>query len=154
MIGIRIATSITDSAIVGWLRRSAKAGGKSGCPGMEKLSARIENWSVVDNLIFHGFRELEPGQRLTGYLMGHTNLPNGVIYTSVIQGVDKANGLVETGNTVYRLGQVNEDYEQWATYQTETPVAMETPMPAFIGDPRKSVKAYPPVHPVHAFRHG
>jgi hypothetical protein len=72
---------------------------------MDKLSAKIENWAVVDNLIFHGFRKLEPGQRLTGYLMGHSDLPNGVIYTAVIQSVDQANGLVETANSVYRLGQ-------------------------------------------------
>jgi hypothetical protein len=119
---------------------------------MEKLSAKIENWSIVDNLIFNGFRELEPGQRLTGYLMGHSNLPNGVIYTSVIQSVDHARGLVETGNTVYQLGQVNEEYEQWASYQRGERNVRE--FPAFVADPRKSVTAYPPAQPAHAFRHG
>jgi hypothetical protein len=108
---------------------------------MEKLSARIENWSIVDNLIFHGFRKLEPGQRLTGYLMGHSNLPNGVIYTSVIQGVDTANGLVETGNTIYQLGKVNEEYEHWALDQQTPRVVRE--VPSFVGDPRKPVTGYP-----------
>jgi hypothetical protein len=129
---------------------NAAADGKPQATAMEKLSAKIENWSIVDNLIFHGFRELEPGQRLTGYLMGHTDLPNGVIYTSVIQSVDRARGLVETGNAVYQLGQVNEEYEQWAS-RGERAVRE---VPAFVGDPRKSVTAYPPAQPAHAFRHG
>ncbi len=120
---------------------------------MEKLSARIENWAIVDNLIFHGFRELEPGQRLTGYLMGHADLPNGVIYTSVIQSVDAANGLVETGNTVYRLGQVNEEYQQWVADQRQARVVREAPVSTFIPDPRKPVTAYPSVPPMHAWRH-
>jgi hypothetical protein len=116
---------------------------------MEKLSAKIENWSVVDNLIFHGFRELEPGQRLTGRLMGHTDLPNGVIYTSVIQRVDKEKGLVEAGNAIYQLGNVNEYYEQWSSEQHET-AAQPTRVPSFV--PRKPVTGYPSAIP--AFRQG
>ena len=125
---------------------------RSGHPVMEKLSAKVENWSVVDNLIFHGFRELEPGQRLTGRLMGHTDLPNGVIYTSVIQRVDKDKGLVEAGNTVYQLGHVNEYYEQWASGQHEGSTAQPTRVPSFVPDPRKPVTAYPAAMP--AFRQG
>jgi hypothetical protein len=110
---------------------------------MEKLSARIENWSVVDNLIFHGFRSLEPGQRLTGHLMGHTNLPNGIIYTSVIQSVDVANGLVETGNTVYRLGRASSEYERWISDRSEVPAARDLSVPTFVVDSRKPTSAYP-----------
>ena len=116
---------------------------------MEKLTAKIENWSVVDNLIFNGFRDLEPGQRLTGYLMGHTDLPNGVIYTSVIKSIDKAKGLVETGNTVYQLGQINEPYENWAE---SAHASQQSCVPAFVPDPRKPVTAYPVSVP--AFRQG
>jgi len=108
---------------------------------MDKLSAKIENWSVVDNLIFHGFRKLEPGQRLTGYLMGHSDLPNGVIYTAVIQSVDHANGLVETANTTYRLGQVNEFYQQWATNQEEN-ATQQVRVPAFVPDSRRPAAGY------------
>jgi hypothetical protein len=118
---------------------------------MEKLTAKIENWSVVDNLIFNGFRELEPGQRLTGRLMGHTDLPNGVIYTSVIKSIDKANGRVEAGNTVYQLGQVNEQYEHWADMH-EAQAAAPTVVPAFVPDPRKPVTGY--AVSVPAFRQG
>jgi hypothetical protein len=119
---------------------------------MEKLSARIENWSVVDNLIFNGFRKLEPGQRLTGYLMGHTDLPNGIIYTSVIQSVDTANCLVETTNTIYRLGHVNEQYAQWASGSVRT--TEDISIPSFVHDSRKPVVAYPPATTVPAFRQG
>lgn len=119
---------------------------------MEKLSAKIENWSVVDNLIFHGFRKLEAGQRLTGYLMGHTDLPNGVIYTSVIQRVDTANGLVETANTVYRLGQMNEFYEHWAAAQIEEPETQQVHIPAFVPDARRPVVGYSASVP--AYRQG
>jgi hypothetical protein len=115
---------------------------------MDKLSAKIENWSVVDNLIFHGFRKLEPGQRLTGYLMGHSDLPNGVIYTSVIQRIDPANGLVETGNTVYRLGQVNEFYQQWAANQNEEPQQVHVPS---FADARRPATGY---SSIPAFRQG
>ena len=118
---------------------------------MEKLSARIDNWSVVDNLIFNGFRALEPGQRLTGHLMGHTDLPNGIIYTSVIQNVDLTNGLVETGNTIYRLGRASADYERWAS---DTRAIHEVRVPTFIADVRKPVTTYPAVAPMHAFRQG
>jgi hypothetical protein len=119
---------------------------------MEKLSARIENWSIVDNLIFNGYQPLEPGQRLTGYLMGHADLPNGVIYTAVIERVDEQNGLVETLNTVYRLGRVSEDYERWALGREETRVVRETPVAAFLPGSRKPAAAYPSAPSLHACR--
>jgi hypothetical protein len=121
---------------------------------MDKLSAKIENWSVIDNLIFHGFRKLEPGQRLTGYLMGHSDLPNGVIYTSVIQRVDVANGLVETGNTIYRLGQINEFYQHWAAAQVEEPATQQVHVPSFIPDARRPAVGYPAMTSVPAYRQG
>jgi len=120
---------------------------------MEKLSAKVENWSIVDNLIFNGFRELEPGQRLTGYLMGHTNLPNGVILTSVIQSVDAANGVVETLTTVYQLGKVNEAYELWVSEHRQARANREAAIPAFRGKTsRKTVPAYASAHSMHACR--
>ncbi len=116
---------------------------------MDKLSAKVENWAVIDNLIFHGFRKLEPGQRLTGYLMGHSDLPNGVIYTAVIQRVDLANGLVETANSVYRLGKIDESYMRWTAVQSELPAATQQ---VFVPDARRPVAAYPSAVP--AYRQG
>lgn len=81
---------------------------------MDKPLARIENWSVVGSVVLGGFREMEPGQRLTGEVLGHTNLPNGIIYTSAILTIDLENRRVETQNTVYELGHINEDYDRWS----------------------------------------
>lgn len=80
---------------------------------MQKKIVRIENWSVVSSVIYDGFCELEPGRRLTGDVLGHTQLRNGLIFTSAILNVDRRGGLVETRNTIYELGQVNPEYEQW-----------------------------------------
>lgn len=80
---------------------------------MEKSVAKLENWSVVGSVVFEGYRELEPGQRLTGEVMGHTNLPNGIIYTSAILTIDMEKRQVETRNTVYELGEMSADYERW-----------------------------------------
>jgi len=118
---------------------------------MDKLSAKIENWAVVDNLIFHGFRKLEPGQRLTGYLMGHSDLPNGVIYTAVIQNVDLANGVVETANSVYRLGKIDESYQRWIAQ--ENAATQQIHIPSFVPDVRRPVAAYPSVA-LPAYRQG
>ncbi|MGA8109123.1 MAG: hypothetical protein WB974_06790 [Acidobacteriaceae bacterium] len=81
---------------------------------MEKRRAKIENWSVVGSVVLGGYRELEPGQRLTGQVLGHTNLPNGIIYTSAILSIDWDNRLIETRNTVYELGDADPDYERWS----------------------------------------
>ena len=78
-----------------------------------KPIVRIENWAVVGSVIFLGYRELEPGQRLTGDVMGRTNLRNGSIFTSAILSVDLERKRVETRNSVYELGTVSEDYARW-----------------------------------------
>ncbi|HEX3987528.1 MAG TPA: hypothetical protein VHX13_13065 [Acidobacteriaceae bacterium] len=80
---------------------------------MQKKIVRIENWSVVSSVIYDGYCELEPGRRLTGDVLSHTHLRNGLIYTSAIMDVDRRGGLVETRNTIYELGWVNPDYERW-----------------------------------------
>jgi len=93
-------------------RLEATGGGHRGTT-MDKPIVRIENWSVVGSVIYHGYQNLEPGQRLTGDVMGHTNLRNGSIYTSAILNVDLGNRLVETHNSLYQLGQVDEAYARW-----------------------------------------
>jgi hypothetical protein len=81
--------------------------------------------------------------------MGHSDLPNGVIYTAVIQRVDWASGLVETANTVYRLGQANEFYQQWASHQNE-----EQQVPSFVPDARRPVSGYAAMGAMPALRQG
>lgn len=82
-----------------------------------KPRVKIENWSVVDSVIATGYQELAPGQRLTGNIFGHADLPNGTIYTSAIVSVDREAGLVETLNTLYQLGQIDSEYERWLIWQ-------------------------------------
>jgi hypothetical protein len=81
---------------------------------MGKKIVRIEDWSVVKDLVSESYRDLQPGNHLTGFAFGHKNLPNSkFIYTSRIVSVDLSNGLVETLNTSYELGEVNPDYKRW-----------------------------------------
>lgn len=86
---------------------------------MGKPLVRIEKWSVVDSVISTGYRPLAPGKRLTGSILGHADLPNGIIYTSAILSVDAAAGLVETVNTLYQLGAIDEEYDIWCRAQTD-----------------------------------
>lgn len=88
-----------------------------------KPIVRVENWSVVGSVVYLGYRKLEPGARLTGDVMGHANLRNGTIYTSAILSVDLANQLVETHNSIYRLGEVSDDYARWTQEQEQPPIA-------------------------------
>jgi hypothetical protein len=90
---------------------------------MDKPIVRIENWSVVSSVLFRGYRQLEPGARLTGDVMGHTNLRNGSIYTSAILNVDLENRVVETHNSLYQLGEVCEDYARWLSEQEKARAA-------------------------------
>lgn len=89
----------------------------------DKPIVRIENWSVVGSVVYYGFRNLEPGARLTGDVMGHANLRNGTIYTSAILSIDLTNHLIETHNSIYRLGEVSEDYARWSREQAKTRAA-------------------------------
>jgi hypothetical protein len=66
---------------------------------------------------------LEPGQRLVGDVFGHKSLSDGFILTSVILSIDPVTGLVETANTVYQLGKVNQDYGRWASMQEKADAA-------------------------------
>lgn len=90
---------------------------------MQKKRARIENWSVVNSVVFDDYRNLVPGERLTGDVLGHANLRNGIIFTSPILSIDRAHGLVETLNTIYELGEVNPEYQQWVQGQEKVRAA-------------------------------
>ncbi len=68
----------------------------------------------MQNVSSCGFEEVHPGNRLTGYVMGHAHLPNTkVVYTSPIVSIDLTQGFVETLNTMYRLGEANVEYKSW-----------------------------------------
>ena len=81
---------------------------------MRKREARIENWTVVRSARCPSFEELRPGFHMMGNVVGHANLPGqSFIFTSRILKVDNENGVVETSNTLYRLGQPDETYRAW-----------------------------------------
>ena len=83
----------------------------------------IENWAVVENVFAQNYHELQPGKHLTGYVFGHANLPNAAfIYTSPIVRVDINKKLVETRNTTYQLGEINDQYETWVAGEGNSPV--------------------------------
>lgn len=82
---------------------------------MSKPVVMIEGWAVVESVTSPRFKSLHPGNRLMGYALGHANLPNTkLIYTSPIVKIDLTQRLVETLNTIYRLGEPSEDYQAWA----------------------------------------
>jgi hypothetical protein len=86
---------------------------------MRKREAKIENWAAVRSAQYPSFEELQPGVHLVGYTMRHPNLPDlSLVYTSRVVSVDNGNGVVETSNTLYRLGQPDETYRAW---QLEAP---------------------------------
>jgi|HubBroStandDraft_1064217.scaffolds.fasta_scaffold699704_1 hypothetical protein len=81
---------------------------------MSKPLVLIENWAVVRKGSYLDFQEILPGYVLTGKPFGHSKLPNArSIYTSPILSVDSNEGRVETRNTIYQLGAVSAEYENW-----------------------------------------
>ena len=85
---------------------------------MNKPSVRIDDWSVVKDLISERYCDLQSDSHLTGYASRHRNFPSTkFIYTSRIVSVDLSKGLVETLNTTYELGEVNVEYRMWEEKQ-------------------------------------
>jgi len=81
---------------------------------MPRREVRIENWAVLRSSQFPCFEELQPGGHLMGFVIGHPKLPDqSLIYTSRIVKVDSRNGVVETANTLYRLGDPDATYRAW-----------------------------------------
>lgn len=81
---------------------------------MPKPLVTIENWVVVHSAVSRSFDELRPGNRLTGYVFGHAKFPNTKrVCTSPIVSVDLSQAVVETLNTMYRLGEASNEYKSW-----------------------------------------
>ena len=81
---------------------------------MRKPFVRLENWATVPIAGSLDFEPLEPGKRLVGNAFGYPNLPGRTfVWTSRILSVDGDKGLVETANTIYRLGKPKEAYAAW-----------------------------------------
>ena len=85
---------------------------EDGSINMRKSLVAIENWAVVESVISPSYEDLLPGKHLMGNVLGHASLQNTkLIYTSRILNVYQ--GVVETLNTLYQLGEPSEDYKDW-----------------------------------------
>jgi len=74
----------------------------------------MEDWAVVLNVGSHGFGELGPGKRLMGYPLRHPHFTRSMlVFTSPILNVDLDQGVVETANGVYQLGEASSEYKSW-----------------------------------------
>jgi len=81
---------------------------------VSKPLATIQCWAVVEGIVSQRFAALQVGYRLRGHVFGLEHVPYmKVAHTSPIVHVDFARGLVETRNTIYRLGEASEEYESW-----------------------------------------
>ena len=79
-----------------------------------KSIATIQSWAVVDTVVSQSFAALRAGNRLIGHVLGLPRLPYAKLaYTSPIVKVNPTRGLVETRNTIYRLGEISEAYASW-----------------------------------------
>lgn len=79
---------------------------------MRKPLVAIENWAVVDSVVSSQFEELQAGKHLMGNVLGHASLrKTKFVYTSRI--VNVFNGVVETLNTLYQLGEPSDEYKAW-----------------------------------------
>jgi hypothetical protein len=86
---------------------------------MSKPMVAIENWAVVRRGAYAAYQPLKPGNVLTGRVFGHGRLPDAKsIFTSPIISIDLQERVVETRNTVYRLGSVSEDYKNSEEYKS------------------------------------
>jgi hypothetical protein len=85
---------------------------------MKMSKVKLESWSVVDNGTFQEFRNLAPGQRLTGRVKGLFGIPHGTVFSAAIVSIDEKRQRVRTANAVYKLGAINQAYENWAGQTT------------------------------------
>lgn len=102
---------------------------------MKKKKVRLENWSVVDSLTLQEFRDMVPGQRLSGRVRRLFGIPQGTVFSATIVSVDRKRRWVETPNAIYRLGVMSKAYEQWAGHPSETPAASLFPTQGVVGVP-------------------
>jgi hypothetical protein len=86
---------------------------------MSKPMVMIENWAVVRSGAYAAYEQLVPGNILTGKVFGHEKMPDGkAIFTSPIISVDSNQGIIETRNTLYQLGEASEDYQNSDEYKS------------------------------------
>lgn len=87
---------------------------------MGKRKVKLENWSVVDSLTMQEFRNMVPGQRVSGRVRKWYGIPSGTVFSATIVSVDRKRRRIETPNAIYRLGTISKAYERWAGEDVRT----------------------------------
>ena len=84
----------------------------------QKPSVKLEDWAVVPSAKPGNYEALKPGNLLVGRAFGHQRIKQGTfIFSSPIVRVDARNGVAETRNTCYDLGEISQDYQAWLIQQ-------------------------------------
>ena len=84
----------------------------------QKPSVKLEDWAVVPAPNSGSYQALRPGNFLVGRAFGHQRIEKGkFIFTSPIVRVDPQQGIVETKNTCYSLGEASHEYKFWTREQ-------------------------------------
>jgi hypothetical protein len=84
----------------------------------QKPAVKLEDWAVVPSANPGSYETLRPGNLLVGRAFGHQRIKSGMfIFTSPIVHVDAGNGIAETRNTSYSLGEVSAEYKAWLQQQ-------------------------------------
>jgi hypothetical protein len=88
------------------------------CMQTQKPSVKLEDWAVVPAPNSGSYQALRPGNFLVGRAFGHQRIEKGkFIFTSPIVRVDPQQGIVETKNTCYSLGEASHEYKVWSREQ-------------------------------------
>ena len=81
----------------------------------QKPTVKLEDWAVVPVPNSGSYQALRPGSLLVGRVFGHQRIEMGkFIFTSPIVHVDAQQGIVETRNTLYSLGEASHEYKSWS----------------------------------------
>ncbi len=84
----------------------------------QKPAVKLEDWAVVPGPSSGIYEALLPGNFLVGRAFGHQRIEKGkFIFTSPIVRVDRQQGIVETKNTCYSLGEASHEYKLWSREQ-------------------------------------
>jgi hypothetical protein len=84
----------------------------------QKLAVKLEDWAVVPGPNSGSYQALLPGNFLVGRAFGHQRIEKGkFIFTSPIVRVDTQQGIAETKNTCYSLGEASYEYKAWSKEQ-------------------------------------
>lgn len=100
---------------------TTKMSGKDSHPKIDGWAIRQPPGIIEDQKYMHPeLRNLINGCVLTGYVSGHTRLPDGPITTSRLVSIDVKKNVAQTNNTTYALGDPDPAFLVWLKSQGKT----------------------------------